>query len=61
MNMKAKWRTFSEEELKQIVSEVYSYRELAKRLGYKQDGGGTIRSLHNMVEELNLDVSHFKG
>lgn len=61
MSTIAKWRTFSLEELKQIVSEVYSYRELAKRLGYQQDGGGTIRSLHNMVDELNLDVSHFKG
>lgn len=61
MSSIAKWRTFSREELEQTVKEVFSYRELAKRLGYKQDGGGTIRSLHNMVEELKLDVSHFKG
>ena len=39
---KAKWRNFSKEELKQIVSEVYSFRELGRRLGYKQDGGGTM-------------------
>lgn len=61
MSSIAKWRTFSLEELKQIVSEVFSYRELAHRLGYQRDGGGTIKSLHNMVEELKLDVSHFKG
>lgn len=61
MSSVAKWRNFSREELQSIVQKVFSYRELAKQLGYQRDGGGTIRSLHNMVEELKLDVSHFKG
>ena len=58
---RAKWKDFSKEELEKIVSEVYSFRELAKRLGYKQDGGNTMQSLHKMVDELNLDISHFTG
>ena len=61
MSSKAKWRNYSLTELKEIVASVNSYRELASKLGYAKDGGGTIRSLHNMVEELKLDVSHFTG
>lgn len=57
----ARWRKFSKDELQEIVQSSSSYREVAKRLGYQQDGGGTIKSLHNMCEELGFDVSHFKG
>lgn len=61
MSTKAKWREYTKEQLQEICNKVYSYRELARQLGYKQDGGGTMRSLHNMVDELQLNVSHFKG
>ncbi len=61
MSNKAKWRNYSKEEIEQFVKDSYSYRELAKKFGYAQDGGGTMSSLKKMVEELNLDVSHFKG
>lgn len=57
----AKWRTFSKEELEQIVKSSYSNREVARKLGYAQDGGGTMASLKKMYEEMNLDTSHFKG
>ena len=56
-----KWRHFTNEQLAKIVSQVFSFRELARRLGYKSDGGGTIGSLHRMVRDLQLDTSHFKG
>lgn len=58
---KAKWREFSKEEIKEIVKNSYSIREVARKLGYKEDGGGTIASLKKMFIELNLDTSHFKG
>lgn len=61
MPNKAKWRNYSKEEIEQFVKDSYSYRELAKKFGYAQDGGGTMSSLKKMVEELDLDVSHFKG
>ena len=61
MSNKAKWRNYSKEEIEKFVKDSYSYRELAKKFGYAQDGGGTMSSLKKMVEELNLDVSHFKG
>lgn len=56
-----KWRNFSREEIEQIVKESYSDREVARRLGYSTNGGGTMKSIHNMYKELNLDTSHFKG
>ncbi len=57
----AKWRKYSKEELEKIVVESRSYREVARKLGYAMDGGGTIKSMHVMCEELKLDTSHFLG
>lgn len=54
-----KWRTFSDEELKEIVSSSFSSREVARKLGYECNGGGTMQSLKKMYEELSLDTSHF--
>ena len=61
MANKAKWREFSQEELEQIVKESSSNREVAEKLGYKKDGGGTMATLKKMYEECHLDTSHFKG
>ena len=57
----AKWRKFSVEELSEMVKNSKSYRELAGKIGYARDGGGTITSLKKMCLELNLDTSHFLG
>ena len=57
----AKWRKYTKEELSQYVKESKSFRELASKLGYSKDGGGTMKSLHNMCDELKLDTSHFLG
>ena len=46
----AKWKKFSKEELQEKVNSSISFRELAGKLGYSKDGGGTIRSLHNMCK-----------
>lgn len=57
----AKWRKFSLEEISEIVKNSCSNREVARKLGYAIDGGGTMTSLKKMYQELNLDTSHFKG
>ena len=61
MSNKAKWRQYPIEQLEQFVNESKSFRELAAKLGYAKDGGGTIKSLHNMCDELCLNTSHFLG
>ena len=61
MSNKAKWRNFPEEQIREIVKNSRSFRELAGKLGYVRDGGSTITSLHKMCQELNIDTSHFLG
>lgn len=61
MAKQAKWKNFSEDQIREIVATSYSNREVAKKLGYEKDGGGTRTTLKTMYEELNLDTSHFKG
>ena len=52
-----KIKNFSEDELKSIVRNSYSYTEVSKKLGYKN-----IRaSVQDMIEEYGFDTSHFKG
>lgn len=57
----AKWKTFSKEQIEEIVKNSYSDREVAEKLGYKKNGGGSKVTLHQMYRELGLDTSHFKG
>lgn len=61
MSNKAKWRNYPVEEIKEIVASSFSEREVARKLGYAIDGGGTKASLKKMYLELGLDTSHFKG
>lgn len=61
MGHKAKWRKIPEDELREIIKNSYSNREVAKKLGYKPDGGGTMAIILNMYKELDIDTSHFKG
>ena len=57
----AKWKSFTEEQLQEIVANSSSNREVARKLGYNENGGGTMTALKKMYEEMNLDTSHFKG
>lgn len=61
MSNKANWRNFSLDEISDIVKSSYSNREVARKLGYAVDGGSTMASLKKMYQELDLDISHFKG
>ena len=58
---KAKWQNFTDNELRQIVSEVYSFHALQERLGYSSKSGSVPASLKKMMENKNIDFSHFKG
>lgn len=58
---KAKWKSFSKEEIENIVKNSISNREVAEKLGYAKDGGGTAAALKKMYEEYQIDTSHFKS
>jgi 5-methylcytosine-specific restriction endonuclease McrA len=56
-----KWEKFSKEEIEQFVKERYSYRQLGAKIGYNPNGGSLVKTMVEMVDKLQLDVSHFKG
>lgn len=56
-----KWEYLTKEEIESIVKESESYREVAEKIGYSPDGGSTIKTMKEMVKQLNIDVNHFKG
>lgn len=58
-----KWERFTRQEIEQFVKESFSYAQLAAKIGYdnSQNNGSAYRAVHEMVEVLNLDISHFKG
>jgi hypothetical protein len=58
---KAKWKNFTDDELKQIVAESTSFVEAQKKLGYSGRGGSTTETLRKVFEQKNIDYSHFKG
>lgn len=57
----AKWRNFTRQEIEQFVSESYSFASLAEKFGYNKKGGSYLCTMKDMIQELNLDVSHFTG
>ena len=59
--MKAKWREFTRQEIEQYVQESSSLASLAQKLGYNQHCGSYITAMKSMINELQLDVSHFMG
>lgn len=56
---KAKWKNFTEEEIKQFVQNSISYSEVARKLGYISGSG--IDAVKKMLIEKQIDTSHFKG
>ena len=58
-----KWERFTRQEIEQFVQESFSYAQLAKRIGYNDasKNGSAYRVVQEMIEKLDLDVSHFKG
>lgn len=58
-----RWERFTRQEIEQFVKESSSYAQLAKRIGYDDTSknGSAYRVVHEMVDVLDLDTSHFKG
>ena len=57
----AKWRNFTRQEIECYVKESNSVAALAEKLGYNKNGGSCYKNMKSMIEELNLDTSHFAG
>lgn len=55
------WQNFSDEELKEIVSTSFSFREVQIRLGYSSKSGSIPERLKKVFDEKKIDYSHFKG
>ena len=58
-----KWEKFSKEEIEQFVKDSISYAELARKIGFDDTSKNenAYRVVHQMIDVLNLDTSHFKG
>lgn len=51
--------SFTEEELRTIVQESYSYREVLRKLGYATCGGNNNVTLKKRLEQYNISTDHF--
>lgn len=58
---KAKWKNFTDDELKQLVAESTSFVEVQKKLGYTGNSGTIQTTLKQVFADKNIDYSHFKG
>lgn len=56
-----KWKQVPQETFEEYFNTSRSYRELARKLGYSQDGGGTMKALHEAVKFYGLNDEHFLG
>lgn len=53
-------RRYTEDWLKELCKNSYSYAEVLRKAGRKQ-GGGTQATLRKKIEEFGIDISHFTG
>ena len=56
-----KWEKFSDEELKTIVQNSISYREVAIKLGYSEKSGGACDYAREMIKIKGFNTDHFLG
>lgn len=61
VSMQVKWKNFSKEQIQGFANESRSYRELATKLGYSPNGGGSMDSVKKMIDELSINIEHFTG
>ena len=52
---------YSNEEFAAIVSTSYSYKECLHNLGYHSNSGDSTNKLKKRIQDLQLDISHFKS
>lgn len=58
---KAKWQQYTDDELKNIVKESRSFCQLLEKLGYNKTSGSARASIKKMLENKQIDYSHFLG
>ena len=58
---KAKWKNFTKEEIEQFVKDSISFRELQQKIGYSANSGSAHKILEQVLNDYNIDYSHFKG
>lgn len=51
---------YNNKEFEEIVKTSYSYKECLLNLGYHSNSGDATQRLKQKINELNIDVSHFK-
>ena len=56
-----KWERFTRQEIEQFVKESFSYAEVARKCGYGEKSGSGINQIRQMIDDLDLDISHFTG
>lgn len=56
-----KWERFTRQEIEEFVKDSLSYAEVARKCGYSPTGGSSIKQVHDMINQLQLDISHFTG
>lgn len=57
----ALWKTYSLDEIKQMVAETRGFNELSKRMGYKGNTSYTNNQLRKYFDENDIDYSHYNG
>lgn len=57
----AKWKMFSDEQIKSFVEECTSFVQLQKKMGYTGNSGSIKKKLEEVLNEKGIDYSHFKG
>ena len=58
--MTTKMDSYSKEKFIYIVQNSYSYKECLNKLGYYSNSGALTEQLKRKIQELNIDISHFK-
>lgn len=52
----------SKEDIRQIIETSNSYAQVARKMGYGDVISGAVyRTIHKIIDELELDISHFSG
>jgi len=59
--VKTKNGKISIEEFAQICKESESVREVMQKMGYSPNGGGTSKRIKSLIEQYEIDTSHFNG
>ena len=60
-NSKSKIFSVNEETLREIIKYSITYKDVLRKLGFHEMGGAPWNYLKKRIEELNIDISHFKG